>query len=165
MKYVNVSDSSKRVVKNRVKTLVKPREIINLETADINHSSSALRFFEPYVEDKEVPVSEERTNEQAEDQAPAEDQTLTGYQPTKDQAHDGGQEQGEDLAKEPSDQNGDVTETPAEEEKTDGEIEVPKNEVVPDSKRTGEQAGVENTEESTGESEEEQKVETANNEE
>jgi len=145
MKYINISDQPRRVVRHRVKVLIKPGDVINLETTDINHSSSALRFFEPYVEgqtpDERAPDKNQKT---AENQQPDEDQW-----------------QGEDQERDPENKEEAELKMPVEEEKADGQTEIPKSEVILDSEGAGEQVDAENTKEDTGESEKEQKVEEA----
>jgi len=120
MRYINTSDKVRRVVRHRVKTAVKPGEVVNLDVADINHSSSALRFFEPYTTEKEekpmseeksadLPNDEELTDDLSDDKAPTDDLN-------KDPETDGEQT----VASGPDGElNVDVTETPAEDDGTD----------------------------------------------
>lgn len=135
MRYINISDQPRRVVRHRVKTLVRPGGVINLGTADINHSSSALRFFEPYVEKEDKMPNEKVENEKLNEIEAGK------MENEKSDEIEAGKEESETVVE------------------SDEQIENIQSEDVPDSEGTVEHPESENLEESPGESEEGEKSE------
>jgi len=132
MRFVNKSDSIKYVVKRRVKRPVQPGEIVNLDQADVLHSSSALRFFESL------------------DNRP-ENKTVKGANDNNTQVPD---------FKTPETESG-ITETESAEGVPDEQSENTETERVQDSKRPEEYNNTEGDEKVDEENEEAQQTEEA----
>jgi len=144
MRFKNISGSTKHVVKRRVKRPVKPGEVINLEQADVLHSSSALRFFESLdnrPEDKKVKVKKQK-------EAPVKKEEPK--EENVDESTTDAQE--ETPAEEPVEEKVEATEPV--EEKVDEKIEAPEDTVAPDTEGNKEQPDATGEAKDPGEAEE-----------